>query len=282
MTNKRKLIVLLSVAITIIFIAAVVGMVRLGALLQQATNITPEQRKQWSEGFEKKEGRKKAALALWRTYRREGFDIYVETGGDNDEVIVLRDQSFKYGDLGFESVKIKESGAFGNEDFWSLGCPKKEETSPAEAAGTSVPVGPGKKTGTSNTSLPKFRVLPQRVGYPVSIVVPVTTTDTELENLLWFIRGKVQQKRFSEFGIAQGTSAKLAGGGYDYNSGMFLIFRGEKCATENFFDEHVGDGPCGYGDHNAAFYHWGIGGNPAKDTGDIEREDGRTTTVFER
>lgn len=156
-----------------------------------------------------------------------------------------------------------------------------QQQSGSTSAAPMLPVtGPSRSAPVA--SVPAFRVFRQKLGFPVPVIVPEHTSEQQLQALLWFIREEVQHGDFAQMGIYEQTSPKKADGGYDFSSGMILIFRGEKCAGENFFDEFAGNGPCGYGDHNAASYHWGIGGDPANDAGDITEPDGNLKIVFGR
>jgi hypothetical protein len=108
---------------------------------------------------------------------------------------------------------------------------------------------------------PEFRFFKMKTGEGLaSLVVPPATTTAQLEALLRHIRSKVQKGKFAELGIRHPTDKRFGKLGYD--AGIISIYRGEKCANEAFLNEV---GPCGYGEHDAAWYQWGIGGDPKKD-----------------
>ena len=109
----------------------------------------------------------------------------------------------------------------------------------------------------------------------VSVVAPPTTTDGQLEALLRFIRDEIQQRRFSDLGIKHPTDKRFGKLGYD--AGIISVYRGDKCANEVFTDNL---GPCGYGEHDAASYQWGIDGDPKKDSGLIRDKNGDLRKVF--
>jgi hypothetical protein len=67
--------------------------------------------------------------------------------------------------------------------------------------------------------------------------------------------------------------------------GILSIYRGEKCANEQFSD---GVGPCGDGEHDDAYYQWGTFGDdpmngldPNKDEAGIRLASGDMTKVFD-
>ena len=99
-------------------------------------------------------------------------------------------------------------------------------------------------------------------------MVPTNTTDEELKNLLWFFRGKVRPGQFRDIGITGPTSKQW--GEYGYKSGMLAIYRGTRCAGEEYVSlqaaAHGNLGPCGYGEHDDADYQWGINADPEKDS----------------
>ena len=112
---------------------------------------------------------------------------------------------------------------------------------------------------------PKFRIYKFKIDVPTSVVVPVNTTDEQLKSLLWFFREKVRSNKFKDIGLTQATATQW--GNARYLSGMLVIFRGEKCANEDYIGTI---GPCGYGEHDDAFYQWGIEADPNKDSGGIK------------
>ncbi len=117
---------------------------------------------------------------------------------------------------------------------------------------------------------PPYRVYKSTTLVGTAYVVAANTTDDELRSLLWFFRKKVRTGQFADIGITKPTSTAW---GHSYNDGMLLVYRGTKCANENFISEaqlEKGDlGACGYGDHSDAYYQWGISGNAANDSGAI-------------
>jgi len=112
---------------------------------------------------------------------------------------------------------------------------------------------------------PKFRIYKLKTDEPTSVVVPVNTTDEQLKSLLWFFRKKVRSHQFKDIGLTKATAKQWGNAGY--LSGMLSVYRGEKCANEQFIDTN---GPCGYGEHDDALYQWGIEGDPNKDSGSIK------------
>ena len=110
---------------------------------------------------------------------------------------------------------------------------------------------------------PKFRIYKFKNDgiSPTSVVVPVSTTDEQLRSLLWLFREKVRSHEFRSIGIKE------------QHDGIFAVYRGEKCANEQFIDTN---GPCGYGEHDDAVYQWGIEGDYNKDSGSIH-----DTVVFD-
>ena len=118
---------------------------------------------------------------------------------------------------------------------------------------------------------------------PTSIVVPLSTTDDQLKSLLWFFREKVRSQQFKEIGLTQPTNKQW--GKKDYASGMLTVYRGTKCANEQYVtDAQIAKGslgPCGYGEHDDAYYQWGIDGDPTKDVGALSHSDAGDTLVFD-
>jgi hypothetical protein len=108
----------------------------------------------------------------------------------------------------------------------------------------------------------------------VSYVVAPETTDQQLKRLLWLFREKVRSGNFKDIGITQPTAKQWDV--YGYKSGMLVVFRGDKCANEQY-----DPGACGYGEHDAAGYQWGINADPDKDSGDIRNKDGNSAVVFD-
>jgi hypothetical protein len=122
---------------------------------------------------------------------------------------------------------------------------------------------------------PKYRVYKSTAEVGTAYIVAVGTTDDELKNLLWFFRNEVRTGRFGDIGIT---------GGQNNSSGMLLVYRGAKCANEQFLSiaqlEKGNHGACGDGEHDDAYYQWGINGDPLKDSGGIIAKDGDSTEIF--
>jgi hypothetical protein len=124
------------------------------------------------------------------------------------------------------------------------------------------------------TPPPNFRVFRARRDEIVSYIVIPETTDQQLKRLLWLFRQKVRSGKFNDIGITQPTSKQWGADGY--KSGMLLVFRGDKCVNEPYVNL-----TCGYGEHDAAGYQWGINADPHKDSGDIRNKDGNSAIVFD-
>lgn len=129
---------------------------------------------------------------------------------------------------------------------------------------------------------PKFRVYRSKLDEGTSVVVSPSTSDEQLKSLLWLFREKVRSHRFKDVGILQPTSKQWGQKGY--LSGMIVVYRGGKCASELFSDS-PGLGPCGYGEHSTAEYQWGllVDGvfNTDADSGEMTASDGTIATVFD-
>jgi hypothetical protein len=115
---------------------------------------------------------------------------------------------------------------------------------------------------------PKFRIYKFKNDgiSPTSVVVPFGTTEEQLKSLLWFFREKVRSHDFKGIGIRE------------QKDGIFSVYRGEKCANEQFIETN---GPCGYGEHDDALYQWGIEGDYNKDSGSIREKGDNTVVVFD-
>jgi hypothetical protein len=118
---------------------------------------------------------------------------------------------------------------------------------------------------------PKFKIYKFTTDEGVSVVVPVSTTDEQLRSLLWFFREKVRSHEYKDIGTAKVWES------VEYLSGMISVYRGEKCANEPFVKT---TGPCGYGEHDDAYYQWGIDGDQNKDGGSIISK-GNDVMVFD-
>ena len=129
---------------------------------------------------------------------------------------------------------------------------------------------------------PKFKVYRSKLDEGTSIVVSPSTSDEQLKSLLWLFREKVRSHLFKDVGILQPTSKQWGQKGY--MSGMIVVYKGGKCASELFSDS-PDLGPCGYGEHSAAEYQWGllVDGvfNAEADSAELTASDGTTVTVFD-
>jgi hypothetical protein len=121
---------------------------------------------------------------------------------------------------------------------------------------------------------PTYRIYKLKTDEPTSVVVPVNTTNEQLRSLLWFFREKVRSRQFKDIGLTQATTKQRRSA--KYLSGMLCVYRGEKCANEIYIDTN---GPCEYGEHDDAYYQWGIEADPKKDSGGI-RVNGDLDVVF--
>jgi hypothetical protein len=117
----------------------------------------------------------------------------------------------------------------------------------------------------------------------ISYVVPANTTDDQLKGLVWLFREKVRSQKFGDISITHPTSSHR--GKKDYIQGILSIYRGQKCADEEFSDAV---GPCGYGEHDDAYYQWGVLGDnpndgldPDKDEAGIRLASGNMIKVFD-
>ncbi|WP_162601400.1 zinc ribbon domain-containing protein [Occallatibacter savannae] len=134
----------------------------------------------------------------------------------------------------------------------------------AQAGASVSPTTPQPQIVRPTVPSPKFKIYKFMTDEGISVVVPVKTTDEQLKSLLWFFRDKVRSHRFKDIGLTHGTSKQW--GNIGYLSGMISVYRGEKCANEPFADNI---GSCGYGEHDEAYYQWGIDGDQNKDAGSI-------------
>lgn len=150
---------------------------------------------------------------------------------------------------------------------------QREET--AKVAPSSSPSKTEPQIVRQRVPPPKFRIYKFKTDEVISVVVPVSTTNEQLESLLWLFREKVRSHRYRDIGLAHGTAKQW--GNVGYSSGMILVYRGEKCANESFVET---DGACGYGEHDDAYYQWGIDADQNKDTGSIIA-NGSNSVVFD-
>ena len=111
-------------------------------------------------------------------------------------------------------------------------------------------------SGRPSTPPPSFRVFRSKLDEGTSVVVPTNTTDDQVKSLLWLFREKVRSHHYREIGLTHPTSKQWEKEGY--LSGTISVYRGEKCAGEDFSDYN---GPCvgpGVESHEAAAYQWGL------------------------
>lgn len=90
------------------------------------------------------------------------------------------------------------------------------------------------------------------------------------------LREKIRSHSYRDLGITQPTDSDSG----NYDSGTIDIFRGTRCAGEEFV-KNLADGPCGPGTHSAAYYQWGLDRNPDKDAAElVTNQDGSAKLVF--
>lgn len=130
---------------------------------------------------------------------------------------------------------------------------------------------------------PTYRLYKSGTNQQTTYVVPLGTSDEQLKSLLWLFRVKVRTGDFKAIGITQPTTKQW--GQHGYTSGMLVIYRGAKCANEGYISDAELEegklGACGYGDHDDAYYHWGVHGDPYKDEAAIATENGEYAQVFD-
>lgn len=103
---------------------------------------------------------------------------------------------------------------------------------------------------------PKFHLFRFKTDQPVTYVVPIDTSDQQLKSLLWLFRKSVRSGDFKKIGITRPMVRQY--GQLSYTSGMLVVYRGRKCASEIYVDNV---GPCGPGPHESASYQWGLLGD---------------------
>lgn len=124
---------------------------------------------------------------------------------------------------------------------------------------------------------PPYKLFLQKIDLPTILVVPQSTTDDQLKNLLWYLRTEVRNAHFKQLHIAP-TSSTF--GAPNYLSGNLTIYRTSQCASE--MHTTALPGPCGdKSSHNSAAYHWGEDGNPAHDQADLFSADRKLTALFD-
>lgn len=133
---------------------------------------------------------------------------------------------------------------------------------------------------------PAYRVYKSKTDTGTAYIVGVSTTDEQLKNLLWFFREKVRAGAFGDIKLTKPTSKNW--GQNNYKAGILLVYRGEKCANEEFISdaqlEKGNLGPCGDGEHDDAYYQWGFPPTNKDgffDEGAIRAKDGDTWLVFQ-
>jgi hypothetical protein len=110
---------------------------------------------------------------------------------------------------------------------------------------------------------PAFKIFKEKDGI-VAVIVNPAVSRSELVSLLWHFRRKVQAHRFSELGLRSA----------DTSSGGISVYRGSKYANETWSTAGA------KGDHDAAWYQWGIEGDRRKDAGEIKNAGGDSVTIF--
>ena len=130
---------------------------------------------------------------------------------------------------------------------------------------------------------PSFHIFKFKTDGQTTYVVPVDTSDDQLKSLLWLFRSSVRTANFQKIGITQPTTRQW--GQLGYTSGDLVVYRGTKCANEGYITEAELEkgklGPCGYGEHDDAYYQWGIDADPNKDDAGIVDKNGNTIAVFD-
>ena len=141
---------------------------------------------------------------------------------------------------------------------------------------------PTVKAGPPQTTPPAFKVYKQPADSIASYLVAPSTTNDQLQSLLWLLRTSIQSKNYKAAGLVRPTIFSF--GVLSYRAGMIVIYRGAKCANEEY--DKSKSGPCGFGDHAAASYQWGMISSASShpefnnDIGLLEASD-KTITVFE-
>jgi hypothetical protein len=160
--------------------------------------------------------------------------------------------------------------------------PVLPQPSPSSASGAEGHANPSPGAGAASqprrlSPPPKYRIFKQSSVNSTSVVVAENTTDEQLRSLLWFLREKVRSHDFKAIGLTVPTSINF--GKKNWDQGLIAIYKGAKCADEEYATK--GLGPCGYGEHSAASYQWGIDRQADQDSGDLVAPDGNLTVVFD-
>lgn len=133
---------------------------------------------------------------------------------------------------------------------------------------------------TGKQGLPPFKLVHEDFENPTAFVVPVSTTDKQLTQLVFYIRNAMRSHQYGVLGLPFNKPASR----YQI-SGMIDIFRGYKCVKETYADQPW---PCGDdGEHEDAFYQWGLGAvthdaetRYACDSGAYRKRDGSYVSLF--
>jgi hypothetical protein len=158
---------------------------------------------------------------------------------------------------------------------FTLGCNSKPAPTPANPKPTLMDATARATITTTAAQHPSFKVFLQKIDLPTILVVPEATTDDQLKSLLWFLRIQVRDGNFKALGLHPTATV------FDkpsYTSGVLNIYRGDRCAREMYIT--TGPDPCGPSIHKSASYHWGDGGDPRSDGGDIDPAGGPDTLLF--
>jgi hypothetical protein len=125
-------------------------------------------------------------------------------------------------------------------------------------------------------SHPPYKLFRQKIDMPTILVVAENTTDDQLQSLLWYLRTEIRNAAFKSLTL-QPTATLYGLPGY--TSGIVDIYRGPKCAGEQYITS--GPDPCGSSIHKSASYHWGDGGDPRSDGASLISATGAVTPVFD-
>lgn len=134
------------------------------------------------------------------------------------------------------------------------GC-NEQPPAPTPEANTAVAV---KTQPHPPVMAPTFRVVHQ-AGTIVTLVVPERTTDDQVKDLLWLLRDRTMSSSLDSLRISQTL--------IDRRNPMvwFQIYRGSKCATENYSKVK----PCGRDQHEAGWFAYGSYASPYSSGGEV-------------
>jgi hypothetical protein len=124
---------------------------------------------------------------------------------------------------------------------------------------------------------PPFKLFLQKIDMPTILVVPETASDDQLKSLLWYLRTKIRASAFKDLSFKPTATLYGIPG---YLSGVVDIYRGQRCATEQYTPTGRPD-PCGPSIHKSASYHWGDGNDPTADGASLLSPTGTVTPVFD-